>query len=31
LRSLRLLGWIESDGRTITIVNQAALADRAAR
>lgn len=28
LRSLRLLGWIELDGRTVTILNDAAIRDR---
>ena len=31
LRSLRSLGWIDSDGRTITILNHTALAERAAQ
>lgn len=31
LRSLRSLGWIESDGRSITVLDEAALATRAAQ
>ena len=31
LRSLRSLGWIESDGRSITVIDETALVTRAAQ